>query len=262
MPVGEGTWFNREHDASPITPVVIDRKLRMQLFGEGEAVGRIVEDEDDEMLVIGVIDQFRHRGELDNQDPILFERLTIADTSSSPPTRAMIRVREGTDVAFEETLTDRLAELAPGWSIRVESIEESRSEYFRTRYMGLLTPGIVGGFLVFNVALGLFGILWYSINRRRSEIGLRRALGAAAGRVNHQILGEALVMATFSLIVGIILAAQAPVLGLMGSSVSTEAYVLAIAVSAALIYGLVALCAWYPARLAGRIHPAEALHDE
>jgi putative ABC transport system permease protein len=123
-------------------------------------------------------------------------------------------------------------------------------------------PTILGGFLVFNVALGLFGVLWYSINRRRSELGLRRALGASSTAVNRQILGEALVLATFAIAVGVVLAIQAPLLGLMGDSVSTAAYMLAILGSAALIYLLTLGCAWYPAYLASQVHPAEALHDE
>ncbi len=263
IPLLEGTWFGPEYDASSIVPVVINLKLRELLFEpEGEAVGQILSDEDSEYLVVGVIDQYRYKGELDSQHPILFERLAIADTATDPPSRAIIRVKPGTGVFFEKTLTDRLVRVAPGWSIRVENVSDLRSDYFRSRYMMLLAPGVLGGFLVFNVALGLFGILWYSVNRRKSEIGLRRALGATEVQVNRQILGEALVTATLSLIGGIILAAQAPILGLMGPSVSTVAYVLAIILSAALIYGLVTLCAWYPSRLAARIHPAEALHDE
>jgi putative ABC transport system permease protein len=263
IPMLEGAWFGAEHDASSITPVVINRKLSELFFGpEGKAVGRIVSDEDDEYLVVGVIDQYRYKGELDSQQPVLFERLAIADTATDPPSRAIIRVRPGVGVSFEKTFTDRLTQVVPSWSIRVEDVTDLRDSYFRTRYMMLLTPGVLGGFLVFNVALGLFGILWYSINRRKAELGLRRALGASAAQVNYQVIGEALVMATFSVMVGVILAAQAPILELMGASVSGIAYVLAIAFSAVLIYVLILACAWYPAHLAARIHPAEALHDE
>lgn len=246
-----------------MTPVVINRKLKKQIFGdEGRAVGQVISDDDIDYQVVGVVDQFRYKGELDNQHPILLVRLTLTDTTMDPPSRAIVRTREGTGVAFEKKLIDRLAQVAPGWSLRVENIPVLRSDYFRTRYMMLLIPGLLGGFLVFNVALGLFGVIWYSINRRKSELGLRRALGASTTQVNYQVLGEALVMATFSVIVGVILAAQAPVLGIMGASVSNTAYMLAIFASATLIYVLVLICAWYPAYLAGRIHPADALHDE
>jgi len=61
---------------------------------------------------------------------------------------------------------------------------------------------IVAGFLIINVALGLFGVLWYNINLRKSEIGLRRALGASGNAVSKQLVGEALVLSTFALIIG------------------------------------------------------------
>ncbi len=263
VPLKEGTWFGAEHDASAVTPVVIDQMLRETLFGsDGAAVGQVVSDEDSEYLVVGVVDWFRYKGEFDSQKPTLFERYSFSDTAVRPPSRAVIRVQTGTGVSLEKTLTDGLAGVVPGWSLRIENMPELRAEYFRNRYMMLLTPAILGGFLVFNVALGLFGVLWYSINRRKSELGLRRALGASAASVNRQILGEAMVMATFAIAVGVVLAVQAPVLGVMGDSVSTAAYMLAIVGSAVLIYLLALGCAWYPAHLAAKVQPAEALHDE
>jgi putative ABC transport system permease protein len=266
IPLREGTWYGPERDASAYPPAVINLKLKNELFGpEEEAVGQIVSEEGenpDSYLIVGVVDQFRYKGEFNKERPILFERLTLADTAASPPSRAMIRVKPGTGVLFEKTLTERLTRMVPGWSVHVENMSSLRDGYFRTRYSALMTPGILGGFLVFNVALGLFGVLWYSVNRRKPELGLRRAMGAATGQVGQQILGEALVMATFAIILGVVLAVQAAVFRVLGDSVSATAYLLAILCSAFLICLLVAICAWYPARLAGRIHPAEALHAE
>ena len=96
----------------------------------------------------------------------------------------------------------------------------------------------------------------------RPELGLRRAVGASFVHINQQIIGESIVMTTFALIVGILIASQAAILSILGETVSTVAYVLAIISSVVLIYGLVIICAWYPAQLAGRVQPAEALHDE
>jgi len=263
IPLAEGQWYGPEHDATSIPPVVINEKLRDILFGpDGDALGKTISDEDSEYFITGVVDNFRYKGELDNQHPVLFERVNPADTAFDPPTRLLVKVQEGTGVSFEKTLTEYLSQVVPDWTLRVENISDMRSNYFSTRYMMLLTPGILGGFLVFNVALGLFGILWYSINRRRSELGLRRALGARSEHVNLQIIGEALVIVTFAIVVGVVLAAHAPILNIMGSSVSTSAYLLAIVASAILIYVLVVICAWYPAQLAARIQPADALRDE
>jgi putative ABC transport system permease protein len=125
----------------------------------------------------------------------------------------------------------------------------------------LLSIGSVAGFLVFNVALGMFGVLWYSINRRRAEIALRRALGAGRRGISWQILGEALVLATIALMAGLFIAMQVPLLGLY-SAIGAFDYTIAMVLSAVAIYILVFICALYPSRLAMRIVPAQALRDE
>lgn len=263
IPLIEGSWFGPEYDGSPNTPVVINEKLREILFGpDGQAVGQILTDEGRSYIVTGVIDQYRYKGDLDYQYPIFFERLDFNDSAAFLPTCLLIRVKPGTGITFEKNITDYLSGVVPGWTLRIEDISDLRSAYFKSRYMALLIPAVLGGFLIFNVALGLFGVLWYSINRRRSELGLRRALGATKREVRRQIVGESIVMALFAIVVGTVLAVHAPIFDIMGPAVGSSAYLLAISVAAALICLLVLTCAWYPANLAARVHPATALHDE
>ena len=119
---------------------------------------------------------------------------------------------------------------------------------------------VVGGFLIINVALGLFGVLWYNINKRRAEIGLRRAVGASGNSVTKQLIGEALVLATFSLILGSFFAIQFPLLNVF--DLSSTVYITALILSVIFIYLLVIFCALYPGKQAAAIYPAVALHEE
>ena len=66
----------------------------------------------------------------------------------------------------------------------------------------MLAVGVVAGFLMLMVALGLTGVLWQNVTQRTREIGLRRAKGATARRIHRQILGELLVMTTLALAAG------------------------------------------------------------
>lgn len=128
----------------------------------------------------------------------------------------------------------------------------------------MLVPMIIGlivaGFLIINVSLGLFGVLWYNINKRRGEIGLRRAVGATGNAVSKQLVSEALVLATFSLIIGLFFAIQFPILNVF--NLQSGVYVQAIVLAVLFIYILVLLCAFYPGRQAAAIYPAVALHEE
>lgn len=269
IPLVEGRWFNREDDASPITPVVLNGLLKHRMFGDEPAVGAVYESGKREYKVIGVIDHYRYKGEFNQERQGLFRRAGITDSVVSRLLDvAVFRVRPGTEVQFEERLTKRLAAIAKDWNLRIETLEDMRSSHIKDFMLGIGVFGIVAGFLVFNVALGLFGVLWYSINRRRREIGLRRAVGAHTGQVSLQILGEALVMATMAVIAGVFVAIQFPILNLdniltgMENSVSATIYIFSIASGALMIYLLVSICALYPSHLAARIHPAQALHDE
>ncbi|HWZ02110.1 MAG TPA: FtsX-like permease family protein, partial [Mucilaginibacter sp.] len=118
----------------------------------------------------------------------------------------------------------------------------------------------VSCFLIINVALGLFGVLWYNINQRRGEIGLRRAIGATGKSVSGQLVSESLLVATLSLIVGTFFAAQFPLLNVF--NLQAGIYITAIILSIIFIYLLVLVCSLYPGKQAAAIYPAVALHEE
>ena len=74
------------------------------------------------------------------------------------------------------------------------------------------------------------------------------------------MLGEVMVLATLGLILGLVLALQFPLLGVL--NVSASIYAISIGFSLLFIYLLVAFCAWYPSKQAAQIEPAVALHYE
>jgi putative ABC transport system permease protein len=128
-------------------------------------------------------------------------------------------------------------------------------------YLGpvlVITP--VAGFLAIMVALGLTGVLWLAVTRRTREIGLRRAKGATRGDIRFQILGEIVILTSFALLPGVLLALQLPLVGAL--PVPAAVYAVSLALSVLGIYLLAILCAWYPARLAVAVEPTEALRYE
>jgi putative ABC transport system permease protein len=90
---------------------------------------------------------------------------------------------------------------------------------------------------------------------------LRRALGANTRAIYAQIIGETLAMATVGIAFGCFLAIQFPILDVIGF-IDDIVYYYAFAASVLGIYCIAAVCALYPAWLAARIQPAEALHNE
>jgi putative ABC transport system permease protein len=108
--------------------------------------------------------------------------------------------------------------------------------------------------------MGLFGVLWYNISRRKAEIGLRRAIGASGNNIVLQIVSETLVLSTFSLIIGSFFAIQFPLLNVF--DLPAGVYISALVLAILFIYALVIICAIYPGKQASNILPAVALHED
>jgi putative ABC transport system permease protein len=172
----------------------------------------------------------------------------------------LIRVDPSAGAGFEARLHKRLASALKDSNIEIEHLAEKRKSRNNLSLIPMIILLIVAGFLIINVALGLFGVLWYNINRRRGEIGLRRAVGATGNGISRQLVGEALVLSTLALIIGSFFALQFPLLQLF--DLPTGVYLIAWMLSLVFIYLLVMLCAFYPGKQAAAILPAVALHEE
>jgi len=108
-------------------------------------------------------------------------------------------------------------------------------------------------------------VAWYSlytfIGTRIRELGLRRAKGADRARIRRQILAEIALMTSIGIVAGGLLLAQLPMLGWLGV-VPVSVFVASLLLAATLLTLLTTFCGWYPALLATRIPPADALRYE
>lgn len=259
-----GRWFEASDSALAWEPVVIDRDLARAVFGADDPLGRSVLGffgGEPEHRVVGVVRDFRKGGELAPAEPYLFRRIDLDDPEALAGRFLLVRVRPGTPMAFEEELVDRLQAVAPELTIEVRTLAEARRTTLRLRLIPLAAGALVAAFLLLMVALGLVGVLWQNVVQRTRELGLRRAAGAARGHIHLQISMELLLVTTLGLALGTVLAVQLPILDLT-PSLAPRTLVAGVALAAALLYALALAAAAYPAWLAGRVQPAEALRWE
>jgi len=259
IPLIKGKWYRNADSIGKYIPVVINRKAEALLFENQSAVGKILSDYDGKAtwIVSGVIDHYKDKAEFMENKPFLFELLKSKDIWNKT---LVIHVKPGTDAIFEAKLVKGISSIAKGWSTDIVYLTDARQKQHDMTLIPVLIFLIVCSFLLINVALGLFGILNLSIARRRGEIGLRRAMGATEKMVTAQFLGEIWVLSTFSVILGLILAVQFPLLNVF--DVAAGIYGIAIVTATLIIFVIVTLCAWYPSSQASRIHPAIALHED
>ena len=259
MQMLNGRWFNKADAVAKYKPIIINNDLKEALFGQGEAVGKLVADNDKrKMRVIGVVQAIKVKGDYAPAGYALYSR---TDTGSFRWLgKILINVAPNTNAAFEGHLYKTLANFMPSSNIEIEHLTQKRTETNYFAVVPMIVLSIVAFFLVINVALGLFGVLWYNINKRRGEIGLRRAIGASGQSVSSQLVSESLILATLSLIVGAFFAVQFPLLNVF--DLSAGIYLTAIVLAVIFIYLLVLVCSLYPGKQAAAILPAVALHEE
>ena len=268
-----GRFFSKEDDAAPFRPVVVNARFARFVFGDADPIGKVLftadaESQTPESRVVGVVEDFRKAGELSGPENFLFDREPVdgrvrgeGRPDRRPPPHILVRVRAGTPPAFEERLAKTLQAAAPDWSFEIEPLVDARASALRLRLAPLLAIGLVAGFLLAMVALGLTGVVWQSVTQSTREIGLRRAKGATKSAILGQILGELLVVTSFALALGLVLVLQLPLLHPF-PSVSGGVYAASIALSVLVMLLLTSLAGLYPAWLATRVAPSRALRDE
>src|SRR5262245_53468512 len=268
-----GRWFGKEDDGANYKPIVLNLKLALDVFGDEDPIGQSFRDRFDkndnrpddkerkEERVVGIIDDFRKNGEFAEVYGCAIYRNDLNPAEGSDARSFMLKVRPGTTAEFEERLIKQMQAVARDWSFESKTTEQMRDENHREYFVPMAAFGLVAGFLLIMVALGLTGVLWQNVTQRTKEIGLRRAKGATRRRIYNQILGELLIITTVGLIVGLLVVIQFPLLNFLGFA-SWNVYTISILISLSLIYLLTIICGLYPSRLATKVHPAEALHYE
>jgi ABC-type antimicrobial peptide transport system permease subunit len=123
----------------------------------------------------------------------------------------------------------------------------------------MLVLSAFGAFALFLAAVGIYGVLAYSVNRRTREIGVRMALGAARGRVLRMILRDGMRAVIPGIGVGIVGALMLTRLmtGLLYGIAPTDPLTFAAVITVLVVVTLAA--SLVPARRATRVDPMEAI---
>lgn len=241
-----GRWFLPKDKGAAKQPLVINEVVKDKLFPQMEAIGRTIKYGKGEREVIGVVknvNDYPGSEDVFNLDTGSFYLVKLGQPLNNAIYKKFKNAVSGFQNEFIENIT-------PVKQLK-EKVEAENNSI-------VVVMAGVSGFLIINTVLGLFSILYQNINRRRQEIGLRRATGAVAGQIYMQVILEVMLLATIAIIPGVIVALQFAIFDVFGEG----SYYSAMVVGAIIIYILVILCALYPARLASKIQPAASLHEE
>ena len=259
IPLREGRLFDARDTLDSPPVVIVSDALAARFFPGENAVGKRIRVDGGTAEIVGRVGDIRRasltdtpRADLyfpfERQNPngvTLFVRTTADPLAVLPAIRTKIKELEPGAVLYE---TRTLA------SIAASSAAVSR-----------LAMRLLGGFALIALilaAVGIYGVMSYSVRRRTRELGTRLALGASRGDIVRLVLRQAAVLAAIGLVAGIgtgLTAARAMSTLLYGVPPWDP---LAIA-AAGVLLTLTALGASYlPARRASRVDPASTLAAE
>jgi putative ABC transport system permease protein len=210
--------------------------------------------------VVGVVKDTKYRDLHDEMSPIAY----FPDLQERKPDEGtQILIRSNSPLAgLISELKETMGKISPSIDIDFHTFRETiEGSLLRDRLMATLSGffGMLAGLLA---AIGLYGVISYSVARRRNEIGIRMALGAGRPDILRMVMGEAGILLAAGAIVGTGLALA---LGQTASSLlyGLHAYDPATIMMAVVALAIVAAAASYlPAFRASRVDPMAALRDE
>jgi ABC-type antimicrobial peptide transport system permease subunit len=190
--------------------------------------------------------------------------LPYAQTAGSRfASQAVFAVRSNTPDSVIRSLRQAVWAVDPTLPVfNTATVEELFAESLTEQRLGTLTVGLFAGFGLFMAALGIYGVMSYSVNARTREIGIGMALGAE----RRQVLGSVLVRGARLALVGIgIGLAGALTLTRFMSSFVTEVEAtdpLVFTAVSSLLFVVALTACFIPARRATKVDPVEALRFE
>ena len=259
MPLLEGREFDARDRNAGRSAVIINETFARRFWPDESPVGRQIRFGGGEAEIVGVVPAGRY--ESFAEAPRLYAYQAFDQVYGHD---MILHVRvEASSAALVNSIRSEIRAIDPNVApISIRTVEHVLgSSLFPQR----LAASLVGGFGVTGLvlaAVGVFGLLSFSVTQRSREIGLRMALGARRGDVLRHVLGRGMVLVAAGAGIGLVLTLFATrlVRGLLVNVSPTDPVTLGAVV--ALLTVVASAAAWLPARRAARVDPMEALRSE
>jgi predicted permease len=270
IPLLKGREFASTDRDSAARVVIINKTLADRLFPERDPIGqrvawtgdvlRFIPVSGDWRTVVGVVGDTKDGGLDAEPRPVVFQ--PFAQEMSFG--QAGLVIRAGSNAASLAPAATRLVRsIAPQEPIEnVLTVAQIRDQSVAPRRLNAVLVSSFGVLAVVIAAVGIAGVLAFSVSARTNEIGIRMSLGADSGKVLRMILAEGGVLLAAGLVLGVAGAVMASRLirGLLFGVAPHDPLTL---VGVALTMAAVGIGAcWLPARRAARIDPAVAIRRQ
>lgn len=259
----KGRGFTKDDYNDKYTPVIINQKLLTLLQDTvGISVLDSVYTNYVDFHVVGVIDHYKQNSEFQEEKyyMIPLDHKGFIENRSDMLTTLLVKAREGANPNFQSKISKAYSDIAKISNIHIGYLDAGRKHDSSSYWLQLVALGVIALFLLINISLGLIGILSHSINQRKSEIGLRKAMGATSSQIVGQFVSEVMLVAGAALFLGLIVIAQIPYV--TDFEFEKKDLLISTLISLGFIIFLLLLSSIVPSLRGARIEPSTALHEE
>ncbi len=267
VPLKAGRPFASTDQRGTHPVVIVNETLARRLFPDKNPIGQRVAwtgdvlrfigmSENTWRTIVGVVGDTKDDG-LD-VDPGLVVYMPYAQ-GDFPTGGFVIRARQD-PTALAGAATKVVRNIDPQSPIEnVLTVSQIKAESVAPRRLNAVLVGLFGALAVIIAAVGIAGVLAFSVSARTNEIGIRMSLGAASRQVERMILGEGGVLLGLGLGLGIVgsIVTSRMMRGLLFGVAPSDPLTLLIVAGIMVLIGV--LACWIPALRAARIDPAIAL---
>jgi predicted permease len=243
---------------------IINQTMAAHLFPGQDPIGRTIRQDKATYTVIGIARNSKSRtiGEKPSDAAYLF--LNAAPEKATSFFGTTILVKTSMDPrALESLVRQQIAALDPNMAVfNAETMREHVDKSLLIPRISALLLGIFGAIGLTLAAIGLYGVMSYSVRRRTREIGIRMALGAKRPTVLRMILRQGLILTAIGLAIGLAIALA---LGRFTASVlygTSGTDLLTFVIVSLVLLATAAVAVLVPALRAAHVEPTTALRYE
>lgn len=263
IPLSAGRAFGDVDMTSGGAVAVVNERYAAMIFPKQNPIGqRIIGTlfgQNADMEIVGVVADTKAENLRELPPPMVYVPYPRFGARLSPS--LAIRAA-GSPGVVAESIRRALQPEVPSWPLQVQPLS---AQLNKTLVQDNMLATLAAGFGVLALvlcAVGLYGLLAYSVAQRSKEIGIRMALGAHSGRVVSDVIANAFRLVGIGLALGIpaAWAASHSLQSMLFGLKATDPSVMVVAVTLLVAAALVA--SFFPARRASRVDPLTALRHE